>query len=285
MKDTPLTVAQKIRAARQRLGITQATLAGEQITRNMLCRIEGGTVTASRATLAYLAEELHLPLLYLLDDRITLTEALKVTYMPDVRRAFSAGHYKEAARLIDKHFREPDDEIALILASSCIELAKTALHTGNLDTAAKHVKKAEDAMRQTVLPTKHLAAAASLLRAVIKNVQSPRHEIADADVLCMTDDAAMTDLFYYLTENVELTSDKLRNTHLVARRALRDRDYRTALKLLHELEEHRTEKEMGAFLLFRVYTDLEQCYRETSDYETAYRYASKRISMLAAFKS
>ncbi len=290
MKDTtyrlrPKTVAQKIRFARMDANLTQSALAGEYMTRNMLCRIENGSAVPSRATLAYIAEQLDLPLLYLMDDAITITEALKVTYLPHIKEEFSKGHFKECARLCNKYFSEPDDEIYLILAHASLEEAKHAVHAGNLDTASDELDKVRDYAEKTVYKTKDLLACVTLLNAIVRNVQSPRYELDDSLYSSLADDTAMADFFYYLTENADLCKNELYSEHLRARQALRNRDSHTALLILQKLEEKRTEASMGAVLLFRIYSDLEQCYRDTADYEAAYRYAGKRISMLSAFKS
>lgn len=281
----PKTVAQKIRFARVEAKLTQSALAGEYMTRNMLCRIENGSAVPSRATLAYIAEQLDLPLLYLMDDAISITECLKVTYMPRIKEEFSKGHFKECARLCNKYFSEPDDEIYLLLAHASLEEAKQAVHAGNLDTAAEKLEKVRDFAEKTVYKTKDLLACVTLLNAIVTNVQSPRYELDDALYSSLANDTAMADFFYYLTENAALCRNELYSEHLRARQALHKRDFRTALPILQKLEEKRTEASMGAVLLFRIYSDLEQCYRDTSDYEAAYRYAGKRISMLSAFKS
>jgi transcriptional regulator with XRE-family HTH domain len=89
-----------------------------------MCRIETGTATPSRATLAYLADRLDLPLLYFLDDTLTLTECYKHLYLADIHKAFAEEHYTEALRLLQKYFKEYDDELALIAATCLTEIAK-----------------------------------------------------------------------------------------------------------------------------------------------------------------
>ncbi len=281
----PTSIGQKLREARKRAGLTQAEVAGEHITRNMLCRIENGSAMPSRATLAFLAERLDLPVTYLTDDSASLIDCQKAKHLPLLKDELSKGHYKECLRLLRKHFTETDDELAFIAAICCLEVAKKALHTGNMDTVEKTAREALAFSEKTVYPTFHIEAAARLLAATAANIQSPRFAILETDYPRFLNDAAMTDLFYYLTDNEEFCHQPLYKEHLSAHKALGNRDYRRALPLLQELENRRVEEGMGALLLFRIYTDLEQCYRETSDFEAAYRYAGKRISLLAAFRS
>ncbi len=281
----PLPISQKIRQARLAKGLTQGELADGEITRNMMCRIETGSATPSRATLAYLADRLDVPLLYLLDDTLTLEECHKHLYLPDIQREFAEGHYAESLRLIRRHFKEYDDELALIAASCLTETAKRKVHDGNLDTADKLIKEACALLDQTVYPTEHLRASLILLSAITANVQSPRYEINDQAYLLARDRTTMQDLFAYLTEDLSSCRDPILSSHLSARAKLRSRDYKGALSALEALEERRTEENLSAFVLFRIYTDLENCHREMGDYQNAYRYANKHISMLAAFKS
>lgn len=285
MKGEPNPIGLKIRQARIRRGLTQEELAGGEITRNMMCRIETGTASPSRSTLTYLADRLDLPLLYLLDDSITLDACLKLQHLPHIRTELDAGHYAEVVRLIRKYFTEPDDELAYLAAYSLTELAKKAVFNGNLDTADRLVREALAFTEKTVYPTEHLHAPLLLLRAVCRNVQSPRYEIDDEHYLQFRNQAVMQDFFAYLTDNPSACSNKAYLAHMEARTALKARDYKKALSILQELEARRGEAEVGAILLFRIYTDIEVCYREMDDYQGAYRYAGKRISMLSAFKS
>ena len=59
-----MELGEKIRARRAELGLTQAALCGETVTRNMLSQIEGGKASPSLATLRFLAERLGVPIGY-----------------------------------------------------------------------------------------------------------------------------------------------------------------------------------------------------------------------------
>ena len=283
--EQPMPISQKIRKARLARSLTQGELAGDKITRNMMCRIETGTATPSRATLAYLADRLDLPLLYLLDDSVTLTECYKKLYLPLIHRACKAGNEEEALRIIRRYFKESDDEISLIAATALTALARKKVHDGNLESADKLVREALAFTERTVYPTEHLRASLALLAAITANVQSPRYEMNEETYASLRDTATMQPLFAYLTEDTASCCDPILAEHLKAREKLRSRDYKGALAALEALEERRTSDHLSAFVLFRIYTDLESCHREMGDYQNAYRYANKRISMLAAFKS
>ena len=62
-------IGEKIKQLRQAKLMTQAELAGNHITRNMLSSIEHGTALPSLPTAIYIAERLNVPVGYLLADK------------------------------------------------------------------------------------------------------------------------------------------------------------------------------------------------------------------------
>ena len=50
-------------------------------------------------------------------------------------------------------------------------------------------------------------------------------------------------------------------------------------------EDKKAEKGFSVLVLFRVYGDLENCHKELYNYEAAYRYSAKRMSLLSAFRA
>lgn len=279
------TLGERIRDVRRMRGLTQNELAGEHITRSMMCRIENGSAHPSYATLCYLAETLCVPLLYFLDESVTLCDAQKLLHLPKIKEELTAGHYKECVRLFDMHFDSADDELALLMAHALLEIARQSVTNGNLDSALTTLTRLDGFCNQTVYDTSAIEASAAILRAIASNVQSPRYEIKEEFYRSSMESCTCYDLYTYLTEQTELCRAPLYRAHLEARASMKKRDYVTAMRALTALEERRLDKDMNAFLLFRIYTDLEACHKELSDYQSAYRYASKRISMLAAFHS
>jgi hypothetical protein len=57
------------------------------------------------------------------------------------------------------------------------------------------------------------------------------------------------------------------------------------LLILQELESERVREKYNSYMVFSLYSDIENCARNLLDFETAYRYASKKLSLLEAFKS
>ena len=73
--------------------------------------------------------------------------------------------------------------------------------------------------------------------------------------------------------------------HAIARKLIRERRYSDAVPKLLQASEKMAAQGYNSFVLFGIYTDLEQCYKQLFDFENAYRYASKRMSMLEGFKT
>ena len=98
-----MELGEKIRQARQALGLSQRQLCGEEITRNMLSLIENGGAKPSMKTLAILAERLGKPISYFLEadapdpaDLVTSSDNLR-----KARQALEAGKTLYARQLLE----------------------------------------------------------------------------------------------------------------------------------------------------------------------------------------
>ena len=70
-----------------------------------------------------------------------------------------------------------------------------------------------------------------------------------------------------------------------AKNLMRLRKYREATVLLKEIEERKNLATYNAYMIFGVYSDLENCYKQLADFEQAYKYAAKRLSLIEGFKT
>ena len=73
--------------------------------------------------------------------------------------------------------------------------------------------------------------------------------------------------------------------HAAAKKLIRERKYSDAVPRLLKASEKMAAQGYNSFVLFSIYTDLEKCYKQLFDFENAYRYATKRMSMLEGFKN
>lgn len=86
-------LGKKIKALRIDAGMTQAELAKDIVTRNMLSRIENGEALPSIQTLCYLAEKLGVQPGYLLDDRDDGTKIKNERLLSMIKKEFASGNY------------------------------------------------------------------------------------------------------------------------------------------------------------------------------------------------
>ena len=281
-----MTVGEKIKKARKEKNLTQAQLSDGIVTRNMLSEIEIGVATPSIATIRALSARLELPTEYFLSEDDDLFFFLKKAWVPRLRQALAEGNYRDCIRLFKQSHLTPDDELAYILAECHYKEAEKALHSGSLRSAAEHLERLSVYIEQTVYSTAHFSAGATVLSAIVTNVQSPRYEFQQAEYIKQTRQATLSELCAYLLEDISYPYSSIQYArHLEARKQMKENRYAAALSILTELEAQKSTYPVSAFFLFRIYTDLENVYRELGDYENAYKYSSKRLSQLSAFRS
>ena len=98
-----MKLGEKIRSARQELGLSQRQLCGEDITRNMLSLIENGSAKPSMTTLVLLAQRLGKPVSYFLDENAPDPGDLAVSAdnLRQAEQALAAGKTNYARQLLD----------------------------------------------------------------------------------------------------------------------------------------------------------------------------------------
>ncbi len=281
-----MTLGQKIRTLRKEKNITQSELVGVEITRNMLSAIESDKSLPSLTTLLFLADKLSVTPGYLLNEGATLFDEKKAKYFPALKTAFQSGNYKEVLRLYERDLKETDDEIALLLAEAATGYAMQLLHMGKLISAEKYASKAKEFCESTIYETCHIKATLSLVSAIANNVQAPKYEVSSSAFVEWKEKAVFEDLYHYAAEDLTHT---FKNTHYAAhaeaKRLMAKGNKADAIKALEAIEEKKAEKGFSVFVLFRVYTDLELCHKDLYNYEAAYRYSTKRMSLLSAFRA
>ena len=280
-----MTLGEKIKSARKRLKITQADLCGDKITRNMLSCIENNKATPSLDTLSYLSARLELPISYIVSDDDDMFFYQKRMEMRYITAAFKTHRFKECIEHIEK-IDGRDDELYFLLASCHFEAGKSALLHGSLKSAAFHLSKVKEYALQTMYDTHRITNYLPLYLALTANIQSPLLEL-DTEMFEPDEDLIYENEFYSYVSNETGRSYTVVDfkRHMIAKAMMRDRDYYSAIKLMKEIEEEKTAKTYNAYVIFGIYTDMESCYRQLGDFENAYRYSSKRISMLEGFKS
>jgi transcriptional regulator with XRE-family HTH domain len=280
-----MLLGEKIRSARQSRGITQSQLAGDRLTRNMISRIETGTANPSLDTIKYLAKNLSLPVSYLLSEDNDLLFYEKKEKISVIYSAYTAKDYSYCIEKIDS-LSGIDDELAYILAVSLFERGKKNVIRGALRSAVEDFDRAEKTAQLTVLSTVHITSVMKMYRSIASNIQAPLLEFDDAEYMDGLYGTFDYDMYRYLIQDYdyEFRDDGIR-LHAIAKKLIRERRYSDAVSKLLEASEISASKGYNSFVVFGIYADLEQCYKQLFDFENAYRYATKRMSMLEGFKT
>jgi hypothetical protein len=139
---------------------------------------------------------------------------------------------------------------------------------------------------KTVYADARLRAVIALLDATVSNIQMPRFALTSSDYTALAADATWEELYRYLTD---VTTDydfhePVFAEHAAAKQLIAKGKHKEALAALNAIEAQKSTPGFSVLVLFRLYGDIELCHKELFNYEEAYRYASKRLSLLAAFR-
>lgn len=279
-----MTLGEKIKKARREKKMTQEELCHGKITRNMLSAIECNKATPSLESIKYIANRLSLPVSYLLSDDDNPFMYAKQAEMRYIKGAYKAKNYSACIEHINK-LPSTDDELEFLLASSYFELGKALLLRGSVTSAGKNLALASEHLEKTVYDTERIKKLLPLYTALSTNIQAPLLELDIESYRKNLDEAFDVEFFKYVTHDEEYTyQNEAFLRHMRAKRFIRERRYQDAIKELRAVEENKAHS-YNAYVIFSVYADLETCYKQLMDFENAYRYSSKRLSMLEGFKS
>ena len=280
-----MTLGEKIRSARLAKKLTQADVAEEKITRNMLSAIEGDKALPSLDTLLHIAAKLDLPIAYLLSEDSDLSVYKKNEVITDVRKAFGEKRFCDCISIIDT-IGSVDDELAYILSYAYFELGIAAAKNGAFISTEKNLSLAEKYAEDTIYDTGNIKCRIPLYMSFVKNVNSPLLDFDKDEFYSKSVDLVEFEFFKYVCNDMEYSySNPIFGKHIAAKAKIKERKYYEAIKLLLEIAESKSEFEYNAYLMYGVYGDLDNCYRQIFDFENAYKYSGKRISMLEGFRS
>lgn len=291
-----MNIGNKVKALRLAKMLTQSELAGDEITRNMLSRIENGSALPSLQTLMYLADKLGVPAGYLLAEETEDFEYKKLIGMPDIIRAFKDGDWRICTDLCEK-LGGTDDETAHIVSVCRFNEAKEAFDSGELRAAVALFDEARSISQKTVYADKSIAPVCDAYLYCIGSI-SPLL-IADIEVARLPSVYALADDFcrYFvalratsrsgapqtdLSSIIAAESDNgIFADHINARLKMRSGCHGEAYRILKGLLA--SDGRISAPMLYFVFSDLEACCRELSDYKGAYDYSSDKTGMLEKF--
>lgn len=272
--------------------MTQAELAGSQITRNMLSCIENGTAQPSLSTIVYIAGRLNVPVGFLLAEEGDEIVYQKMNSLANIKRAFKTEDWTGCRSLCKSSCPEPDDEIRLLLAVCDMEIARDAFRHGKLRLCCRFFDEALRYADECLYPLPQIAAQAAVYFSYMERRISPMlasdvlEERQGATVIADTPFAeyvrALDALEDGAPEAAERFSapekDRFLENHLRAKCEMQRGMYREAKAMLLRLLNG--EDPLNEVGLYAVLCDLEVCCRETEDFKGAYRYTNEKVQLL-----
>lgn len=295
-----MNIGKKIKELRSEKLMTQSELAGGEITRNMLSRIENGAALPSLGTIVYLAQKLGVPAGYLLSEGEEEFVYHKTSVMKNIKRAYTDGNFELCREICISEFEEFDDELELILTDCCIGVAEENIRNGRLHRACAFLDEAVSHAQSTMFVTTTQKNSIAILFGLLKYI-SPALDSNETDTT-LSDDMLHPAIFdnifcKYITvilngNNYDLLEDDLDHRegnplsemdelfilHLKARKQIEDGEYESALLSLRSVIDSETIPQR--LLLYLSCTDMEICCRETGDYKGAYEFSQNKIEIL-----
>ncbi len=294
-----MDIGKKIKDLRTEKLMTQSELAGSEITRNMLSRIENGAALPSLGTVLYLAKRLGVPAGYLLSEGDEEFLYNKSTAMKNIRRAYTDKHFELCRDICLSSFDAPDDELELILTDCCVGVAEESMRRGMLHLACNYLDEAISHSKRTMFDTTVQRNSIAIMFGLLKSI-SPALDSNETDTEISSDmlhPAIYGNLFCkYISVLLNISkyealqeelqksehtlgeTDKLFLLHLSARRQMENGDYKSAKKTLYSVTDAETVP--PRLLLYLACSDTEICCRETDDYKGAYEFSQNKIEIL-----
>ena len=288
-----MNIGEKIRELRVAKLMTQAELAGDHITRNMLSCIENGAAQPSLSTICYIAGRLNVPVGFLMAEEGDEMVYRKMNSLSNIKRAYAAGDWWGCRSLCLSGCPEPDDEISLLLADCDIGIAKSEFWHGRLRSSCRFFDEALSYAEKTLYQTGHIKAQARVFFHYMERISTTLY----SDML----DDTCTDPFFdynspfsrYVEALDALSEENMQKVNLF----LTDVDETTffakhiRISLLMKDSRYDRAKEQLLYLLnadeplnevelYIVLSALEVCSKETEDYKNAYHFANERVTLL-----
>ncbi len=266
-----MNIGKKIRSLRIGRGMTQRELAGDEITRNMLSRIENGAALPSIGSLLYLADRLEVSPAYFFDESEKPQSEVENT----ISALYNEGEYEKCISVASSL---PASDSGSILALCYLNIAVTDLLGMRYKRAKESLLQAKENCEQSSDITDTVYnIVMSLLRMLGDTFDTDLDELSSATLPSYH--AMAANFYMFLLANAsfcrdveELRRSTLYGLHVAARAEISAADYASAAEILHIAAQKITDKTERA-LAYMIYEDLEMCCTKTDDYRGAYEAA------------
>lgn len=294
MNNSIKNIGERIRAERLRSSMTQTELAGDRVSRNMLSMIESGAALPSIETLEYFANKLDVPAGIFFSDSDEAEALYKKTDTVTRARALLAeGRYEECANTC--RAVPYDDELYYLTAEAEIKRAEQNMDLFMLTSAVRCLESAGSAAAMMKFVPDGIIGTIDTYSAFI-SFASGNIDINAVSALAKRQTNIPAGTFVYLTvlgyldrgeietaENVAaslpfMIPDQMK--YLSAKAFARDFKFTKAIEMFKSLEDS---KSLGFISKYRIAADIEGCYENKRDFESAYKYSSKKHHILELF--
>ena len=291
-----MNIGERIRELRISKLMTQADLAGDRITRNMLSCIENGSANPSLSTIVYIAGRLGVPAGFLLAEQGDEMAFRKMSNLSNIKKAYTTGDVQSCRSLCLSGCPEPDDEISLLLANCDMGIAIEEFWCGRLRSSCRFFDEALSYAEKTIYSTDAIEAEIRVYFRYMERISHTLYSdlLDEEKVLSVKSNTVLSqylDALYALDDSdvsvAEQLIDQLTNSgensffkaHLQNKLLMIDKNYKQAQKALQQLLQDGN-MPLNKIELYTVLEELEICCRENDDYKNAYRYASEKVELL-----
>lgn len=291
-----MNIGERIRELRISKLMTQADLAGDRITRNMLSCIENGSANPSLSTIVYIAGRLGVPAGFLLAEQGDEMAYRKMSNLSNIKKAYTTGDVQSCRSLCLSGCPEPDDEISLLLANCDTGIAVEEFWSGRLRSSCRFFDEALSYAEKTIYSTDAIEAEIRVYFRYMERISHTLYSdlLDEEKVLSVKSNTVLSqylDALYALDDSdvsvAEQLIDQLTNSgensffkaHLQNKLLMIDKNYKQAQKALQQLLQDGN-MPLNKIELYTVLEELEICCRENDDYKNAYRYASEKVELL-----
>ncbi len=281
-----IVLGKKIKDLRLEKKMTQAELAGDTITRNMLSQIENGVAQPSVSTIIELSEKLDVPTEYFFSESGDLDSFRKIGAISKIRKLFAAGEYGKCLSRLDA-LGVSDDETEYLFARANFERGISYYREGLLAGACEYFRAAIEHANKTVYADKDFCVLAKQYLCAACFVRSQTPEDEELDCMTLREMDLKADLAYVgaMAGNVIVYDYGEENAvyaeHLALRREMNQSGDWNAEDMMHRLRDilSRAEESRYAVLKYYVLCDLETLAERTGDYKCAYECSSARLAL------
>ncbi len=292
MSDLDKKLGKKIRDIRVEKGITQKSLAGDKITRNMLSLIESGNASPSLSTLMYLSEKLDTPAGYFFSTT-SRDEGIyqKFLILDRLKAAFKQRNFKECETIANRLPQSSyDDELSYILAVAYLNTSLDAAAEFDMRTAAEKLATAEVLGENSIYCGEGFSNAVEYYSELYRSVcaEDIPGNLCDSHFGGELVPHELIEYFRAIKlisqgEDVQAFFQRgsFFDRHVTALNLLMDGRTTDALKRLRDLSE---DPALPYYMHYRVLSDLENAANITGDVRIAYASSKRKLELTTRFR-